>query len=120
MVDMTDEKLTDMAQRMAWSHQKGSTPVHGDTYKFNAYTLRQFADALIAAERERAAMVCDDEARIREEAAAANGVGTPGFGRCMAAARAAANCAKGVRNGEVVETHLKRPVIPQPTRHGYI
>ena len=56
----------------------------------------------VAAERERAARVCDDEARIRTEAGSKHGAGTPAFDRCMAAARAARNCALGVRGGEVV------------------
>lgn len=68
-------------------------------------TLRILRDCWRAAqmtERERAARVCDDEARIRTEAAAHHGAETPEWGRCMAGARAALNCGKGVRNGEEV------------------
>lgn len=56
----------------------------------------------VATERKRAALVCDDEARIRREAGETHPEESPSRGRCFAAARAAINCAKGVRNGEVV------------------
>lgn len=59
-------------------------------------------DAAVAAERERCASVCDDEARIRSEAAAKHPNGSDSRDRCNAAARAAINCAKGVRSGEIV------------------
>ena len=58
--------------------------------------------AATAAERERAARVCDDEARIRTEAGNTHPEDSDSRGRCFAAARAAINCAKGVRGGEVV------------------
>ena len=64
--------------------------------------LVRAVDEAVAAERERAARVCDDEARIRLDAAAIHPEGSDSRGRCNAAARAAINCAKGVRNGEVV------------------
>lgn len=58
--------------------------------------------AAVAAERERAARVCDDEARMRTEAGQKHPEESESRGRCFAAARAAMNCAKGVRGGEVV------------------
>lgn len=58
--------------------------------------------AAVAAERERAALVCDDEARIRTEAGDTHPEDSDSRGRCYAAARAAINCAKGVRSGELV------------------
>lgn len=64
------------------------------------------ADAMAEAlmqERERCAAICDDEARIRSEAAAAHPQGSDSRDRCNAAARAAINCAKGIRSGEVVD-----------------
>ena len=64
--------------------------------------IRRYAAACVAAERERAALVCDDEARIRSEAGAKWPEFSEERARCCAAARAAINCAKGVRNGEVV------------------
>lgn len=68
-------------------------------------TLRILRDcwrAAQATERERAARVCDDEARIRTEAGNTHPEDSDSRGRCFAAARAAINCAKGVRNGEEV------------------
>lgn len=65
------------------------------------YTQAQL-DAAVAAERERAARVCDDEARIRKEAGKAHPLYSDSRDRCNAAARAARNCALGVRGGEVV------------------
>jgi hypothetical protein len=59
-------------------------------------------NAAVAAERERAARVCDDEARMRTEAGQKHPEESESRGRCFAAARAAMNCAKGVRGGEVV------------------
>jgi hypothetical protein len=56
----------------------------------------------VTTERERAARVCDDEARIREEAGKQHQEDSESRSRCFAAARAAQNCAKGVRNGEEV------------------
>jgi hypothetical protein len=58
--------------------------------------------AATAAERERAALVCDDEARIRTEAGNTHPEDSDSRDQCFAAARAAINCAKGVRGGEVV------------------
>jgi hypothetical protein len=60
-----------------------------------------FGRACMDAERKRAALVCDDEARIRAEAGNAHPEDSDSRSRCFAAARAAANCAKGVRGGEV-------------------
>lgn len=42
-----------LAHRIAWRYRKSSDPHHSDTYTFNAATLLHFADALLAAERER-------------------------------------------------------------------
>ena len=64
--------------------------------------VRAYAAAAVAAERERCARVCDDEARIRTEAGDTWPEESPERSRCYAAARAAINCAKGVRGGEVV------------------
>lgn len=64
--------------------------------------IRAAVAAEVAAERERAARVCDDEARIRAEAGKAHPLYGDSRDRCNAAARAARNCALGVRGGEVV------------------
>ena len=64
-------------------------------------------DAAITAERQRAALVCDDEARIRTEAGNTHPEDSDSRGRCFAAARAAINCAKGVRGGEVVGPNVE-------------
>lgn len=69
---------------------------------------RQHAAEQVAAERERCAMVCDDEARIRSEAGAKHPIESEGRGRCFAAARAAINCAKGVRSGEVIAAAIRK------------
>lgn len=58
--------------------------------------------AMLGVERERAARVCDDEARLRTEAGNKHPEGSASRSRCFAATRAATNCAKGVRNGEQV------------------
>jgi len=64
------------------------------------------------AERARAAAVCTDEVRIRKEAALQHPENSAARDRCMAAARAAANCAMGVSSGEIVEVLQKtQPVI---------
>jgi hypothetical protein len=74
--------------------------------------------AAVAAERERCARVCDDEARIRTEAGNTHPEDSDSRGRCFAAARAAINCAKGVRGGEIVwpnaEAHGRRSRTVQP------
>ena len=69
---------------------------------WTADQLEAYADAKVAEERERAAMVCDDEARVRTEAGNQHPEDSESRSRCFAAARAAMNCAKGVRNGERV------------------
>lgn len=56
----------------------------------------------VDAERERCARVCDDEARARTEAGNTHPEDSDSRGRCFAAARAAMNCAAGIRGGEVV------------------
>ena len=65
-------------------------------------TINRLCRAVQAAERERAARVCDDEARIRTEAGNTHPEESESRGRCFAGSRAAINCAKGVRGGEVV------------------
>ena len=67
---------------------------------FGLAEMDAYAAAKVAEERERAAMVCDDEARVRTEAGNQHPEGSESRSRCFAAARAAMNCAKGVRNGE--------------------
>ena len=42
-----------LAHRMAWRYKCSRDPNHSDTYTFNRATLLTFADALVAAERER-------------------------------------------------------------------
>ena len=62
----------------------------------NSAQLRQVqADAARAA-LEQAKKVCDDEARIREEAGQKHPEESDSRGRCFAAARAAINCVKGI------------------------
>ena len=68
----------------------------------DAEKARHYAAFLVAAERERCAKLCDDEARIRTEAGNKHPEESDSRGRCFAAARAAMNCARGVRSGEVV------------------
>ena len=67
---------------------------------------QEIVSEAVAAERERAALVCDDEARIRTDAGNAWPEESPERSRCYAAARAAINCAKGVRNGELVTPNV--------------
>lgn len=70
---------------------------------------------LISEERNRAAQVCEDEARIRREAGDTHPEESPERGRCYAGARAAINCAKGVRSGEVVRPNV-RAETPTPAQ----
>ena len=42
-----------LAHRMAWRYKCSRDPNNSDTYTFNRATLLTFADALVAAERER-------------------------------------------------------------------
>lgn len=42
-----------LAHRMAWRYKQSSDPHHSDTYTFNRATLLQFAEALVAIEREK-------------------------------------------------------------------
>lgn len=58
--------------------------------------------AAMAAERDRCAKLCEDEARIRTEAGNTQAEDSESRGRCFAAARAAMNCAKGIRGGELL------------------
>lgn len=71
-------------------------------YLYTADQMRAFRAEGVAAERERRAKPCDDEARIRTEAGNTHPEDSESRSRCFAAARAAMNCAKGVRNGEEV------------------
>lgn len=65
-------------------------------------------DAAVRDERERAGRVCDDEARARTEAGNCHPEDSESRGRCFAGARAAINCAKGVRSSEVVDAIRSR------------
>jgi len=67
--------------------------------------LDLFTAKVTAAERERAGRVCDDEARIRADASDKHPENSPARDRCLAAARAAMNCAVGIRSGEVVRSN---------------
>lgn len=69
----------------------------------------------VAQERERCAAIADDEARIREEAGKKHVDGSLARDRCFAGARAAANVAKGIRNGEQVDAvPAAERVLPHP------
>ena len=46
-------RVETLAHRMAWRYKCSRDPNHSDTYTFNRATLLTFADALVAAERER-------------------------------------------------------------------
>lgn len=90
--------------RLRWHipHDNYSVPlkfINNDTHLLYD---QDAVDAAVAAERERCARVFDDEARIRTEAGNTHPEDSDSRGRCFAAARAAINCAKGVRGGEVV------------------
>ena len=64
MTEQTHTDVEKLAHRIAWRYKKSSGPAHSDTYTLNRDTLLQFATALMAAERERCAKVCeafDDE-----------------------------------------------------------
>lgn len=50
---MTEQEIESLAHRMAWRYSKSHDPHHSDTYTFNRQCLLQFADGLLAAERER-------------------------------------------------------------------
>ncbi len=56
-----------------------------------------------SAERNRCAAICDDEARIRTEAGRKHPEGSASRDRCFAGARAAINCANGIRSGAAGE-----------------
>ncbi len=95
---MTEQQMRDECSKIQSEWQMGG--LTGGIYEDFAVELSRRA---VMAERERAARVCDDEARIRSEAGAKHPEDSESRGRCYAAARSAINCAKGVRNGEVVE-----------------
>ena len=59
MTEQTHTDVEKLAHRIAWRYKKSSDPAHSDTYTFNRDTLLQFADALMAAERERCAQLLD-------------------------------------------------------------
>ena len=84
----------DEIEKLAREHGTGGWQTLEDMVKFGRIVQ--------AAERERAARVCDDEARLRTEAGNKHPEESESRGRCFAAARAATNCAKGIRNGEVM------------------
>lgn len=75
---------------------------HNDDPAYSSNQVAAIVAAAVVAERERCAMVCDDEARIRTAAGEKHPEDSESRGRCFAAARAAINCAKGCRNGEEV------------------
>ena len=52
-------RVETLAHRMAWRYKCSRDPNHSDTYTFNRATLLTFADALVAAERERCAAAVD-------------------------------------------------------------
>jgi hypothetical protein len=96
---MTEEQMRDLVKECGLDWHRGYMPLFDDD-QTNRYAV--LIEAAVAAERERAARVCDDEARIRTEAGNTHPENSDSRGRCFAAARAAINCAKGVRGGEVV------------------
>lgn len=96
---MTDEQIDEIALRLA-----STLTASGG--------LRVFARAIEAAERERCAVICDDEARIRTEAAVLFAEFSEERARCNAAARGAINCANGIRSGEVVTLNVKDEAQP--------
>jgi hypothetical protein len=49
-----------LAHRTAWRYRKSSDPHHSDTFTFNRACLLDFAEKLLAAERERMAKLCDE------------------------------------------------------------
>ena len=57
--------VEELAHRTAWRYAHSRDPHHSDTYTFNRACLRAFADklvaAVVAAERERCATVCERE-----------------------------------------------------------
>ena len=60
---MTEQPHTDtekLAHRIAWRYKQNDGPAQSAIYSFDRNTLLQFADFLIAAERERCAKVCED------------------------------------------------------------
>lgn len=50
---MTREKVEELAHRTAWRYKHSNDPHHSDTYTFNATTLYDFAQQLIAIERKK-------------------------------------------------------------------
>lgn len=80
---------------------KLSDPLGSNT-SYRASTVVRLIEQAVQAERERAARVCDDEARIRTEAGQQHPSESEAQGRCFAGARAAINCATGIRNGEEI------------------
>ncbi len=84
--------------------------IYGERDPHYAYPDRQTArtysqdelDAAVAAERERCAKLCEDEARIRTEAGNTQAEDSESRGPCSGKAPAAMNCAKGIRGGELL------------------
>lgn len=103
---LTDEEIM-LAAQAAGAEKSWLDTFHFGRTKLLAFG-RAIAEKAAAEERDRCAAVCDDEARIREEAARKHPEDSDSRDRCNAAARAAINCAKGVRNGEVVAAIRKR------------
>ena len=96
---------------------------HG-TPLYAAPLLTHKADAepsnMVQAERDRCAAIADDEAAIREKAGLTHPEDSPARDRCFAGARAAANVARGIRNGEVLETHKAEDAPSDATRYQYL
>jgi hypothetical protein len=74
MADTTDRaafeaEVEAIAHREAWRYKHSSDPSHSHAYTFNRACLLAFAEkiaqAATAAERERAAKVCEDHAERR-------------------------------------------------------
>ena len=64
MTRQTQADVEKLAHRIAWRYKQNDGPAQSAIYSFDRNTLLQFADALMAAERERCAKVCeafDDE-----------------------------------------------------------
>jgi len=77
-----------------------------DMRRFTAAQMQEYARAAVLAERARCAAVADDESELREKAGKTHPEESDARGRCFAAARAAANVAKGIRSGEMTEKYL--------------
>ena len=98
---MNDDILKALVDEVAAANGYGGLDM-GTMYGKFAFDVARRA---VLAERERAGLVCDDEARIRCDASDKHPENSPARDRCLAAARAAMNCAVGIRGGEVVRSN---------------